>query len=309
MKVYTKRGMELYKDTKLTFKLIDDKLKNSRFVTKSKEIKKAIEDIKNAPSNIIKKTRDKFEKLIPDSMKTFRDKYLRLIDGTSGKVICGEEANNPNNQKEPGDKKQNPSNPSISPTPKITSGIENIFSIIANAESEYAQSNSKESKPAKVETCTPPYKVKGRWPINLKFAGMKLCSDNKEGLLSQIQVKILEKYDQCLEWSIQGFPNFTKFVMSIKNNNKMIFDYSKLLVTLKGDEWKGTAEAKSGDFLKACKEIGKLTGPDCELFLSEKNYTWHHIEYSTKLLLIPRDLHDSFRHTGACSTGCYPKYN
>ena len=37
MKVYTKRGMELYKDTKLTFKLIDDKLKNSRFVTKSKE--------------------------------------------------------------------------------------------------------------------------------------------------------------------------------------------------------------------------------------------------------------------------------
>ncbi|WP_350657621.1 HNH endonuclease, partial [Psychrobacter sp. S1-30-MNA-CIBAN-0213] len=32
------------------------------------------------------------------------------------------------------------------------------------------------------------------------------------------------------------------------------------------------------------------------------NYTWHHVENSTKLILIPTDLHGAVRHNGGRST-------
>ena len=157
MKVYTKRGMELYKDTKLTFKLIDDKLKNSRFVTKSKEIKKAIEDIKNAPSDIIKKTRDKFEKLIPDSMGSLKNRILNaLTGGSSGGLICDENGNeDKSNGTNNGNNNGNNNNKPIKKTSSITNynyqdesnqiswarTISSLFTINANAQSNQPNSN------------------------------------------------------------------------------------------------------------------------------------------------------------------------
>ena len=31
-------------------------------------------------------------------------------------------------------------------------------------------------------------------------------------------------------------------------------------------------------------------------------YVWHHVENSTELQLIPKDLHDAIRHTGGRAT-------
>ena len=33
-----------------------------------------------------------------------------------------------------------------------------------------------------------------------------------------------------------------------------------------------------------------------------KEYTWHHVEHSKKMIAIPRDLHEAIRHTGGSAT-------
>jgi hypothetical protein len=32
------------------------------------------------------------------------------------------------------------------------------------------------------------------------------------------------------------------------------------------------------------------------------DYTWHHIEHSNKLILIPTDIHNAVKHTGGVAT-------
>ena len=110
-------------------------------------------------------------------------------------------------------------------------------------------------------------KVNGRNPINSKYAGKTYTF--KPGSTLQ------KKYPNGVEFSKSGFPIFTP--------------YSKKTVDI------GSLNKNSStDFAKANKMAGYKETP--------KGYTWHHVENSTKLQLVPTDLHQSVKHTGGRAT-------
>ncbi|MGL4757879.1 MAG: HNH endonuclease, partial [Patescibacteria group bacterium] len=173
---------------------------------------------------------------------------------------------------------------------------------------------------AKEVLCEQPFRIRERWtPRNgLKFSAKTLCKDTTEPKLTDKQIEILTKYDTCLNWSINGFPNFKDFVKNIKDRNLLNnpdsaipykYPNGAVVVTRDPKEWRGDSNIYSskGDFGSSCVAIDISFGEKCKFFLNENKYTWHHIEFSSSLLLIPKDLHSTFGHHGACSTGCYPK--
>lgn len=119
-----------------------------------------------------------------------------------------------------------------------------------------------------------PYKIKGRKPINSKYAGktFKFGKHNKKPLsMSDKKWKDLnEKYPDGVQFNINGFPNFTP--------------YAKKKVRIKL-----TGSRKLDEKLANSKAGYKET---------PTKYTWHHHQEKGLMELIPKDLHEAVRHTG-----------
>lgn len=115
-------------------------------------------------------------------------------------------------------------------------------------------------------------KVNGRFPRNFKFAG-KLMKFEEGTVLAK-------KYSMGVKFKETGFPNFSPF-------SKKTVDIGKLNKNI------------GKDFEMANEAAGYSKTPE--------NYTWHHVENSTKLELVPTDLHTAVPHTGGRATNAPSK--
>ncbi|HRG48819.1 MAG TPA: HNH endonuclease, partial [Leptospiraceae bacterium] len=111
--------------------------------------------------------------------------------------------------------------------------------------------------------------INGRLPINSDYAGkvFKLPND------------LQQKYKiEGIKFNEHGFPDFSNVAVPSKTVK---------IKNMKGDD---------SDFTKADKEAGyNAQNP------RPKGYTWHHNEDLKTMQLIPRDVHEAVRHTGAAS--------
>ncbi|TRX09649.1 HNH endonuclease [Flavobacterium gawalongense] len=110
-------------------------------------------------------------------------------------------------------------------------------------------------------------KINGRFPRNFSFAG-KLMKFEEGTILAK-------KYSIGVKFKETGFPNFSPF-------SKKTVDIGQLNKNI------------AKDFQQANKAAGYSETP--------ANYTWHHVENSTKLELVPSDLHSAVPHTGGRAT-------
>ncbi|WP_443938774.1 HNH endonuclease [Pedobacter sp. MW01-1-1] len=84
-----------------------------------------------------------------------------------------------------------------------------------------------------------------------------------------------KKYPNGVSFNKLGFPDFSP--------------YARTTVDLKT-----LGKSTATDINAANKMAGYPETP--------KNFTWHHVENSTKLELIPTDLHNAVKHTGGRAT-------
>ncbi|UUC47428.1 thrombospondin type 3 repeat-containing protein [Flavobacterium cerinum] len=110
-------------------------------------------------------------------------------------------------------------------------------------------------------------KINGRFPRNYKYAGKTYTFEKGTALA--------KKYPKGVPFTKGGFPNFGAYV-------KKTVDIGSLNIS------------PNTDFARANEKAGYSETP--------ANYTWHHVEYSAKLQLVPTDLHDAVKHTGGRAT-------
>lgn len=119
-------------------------------------------------------------------------------------------------------------------------------------------------------------------------SGLKARLERSHGMVSNLSyddlVKLDKKYPNGVPFTKEGFPDFTKVAMKDKNGNQAIVDL--------GSKFTGTSRDE---------EIAH------QLYYSMGNkydaeVTWHHIENSKKLVLVPREIHELVRHAGGRST-------
>jgi hypothetical protein len=136
------------------------------------------------------------------------------------------------------------------------------LSLMAKAESSASVSNTTKQI---VETFVT--KVNGRFPRNFSFAGKIMKFE--EGTI------LAKKYSMGVKFKATGFPDFSPF-------SKKTVDIGVL------------NKSAAKDFQQANKAAGYSETP--------ANFTWHHVENSTKMQLVPTDLHKSVPHTGGRAT-------
>ncbi|HVW15020.1 MAG TPA: HNH endonuclease [Mucilaginibacter sp.] len=110
-------------------------------------------------------------------------------------------------------------------------------------------------------------KVNGRNPRNYRYAGKTYTFE--------ANTPLGKKYPNGVQFNNQGFPDFSPYA-------KKTVDIGQLNVNATQDE------------LMANKAAGYNSTP--------KGYTWHHVENSTKVELVPTDLHEAVAHTGGRAT-------
>jgi len=111
-------------------------------------------------------------------------------------------------------------------------------------------------------------KVNGRNPINSSYAGKTYTFAPG--------TELAKKYSAGVKFNDQGFPDFSPYA-------KKTIDIGKLNPSSSTDILKANKAAGYGDVVPA-------------------NFTWHHVENSTKLQLVPTDLHKEVKHTGGRAT-------
>jgi RHS repeat-associated protein len=112
-------------------------------------------------------------------------------------------------------------------------------------------------------------KINNRFPRNYKWAGQTYT-------FKGVDAKLATKYSEGVKFNKEGFPDFSPF----KENEVNIG--SLMMYT-------------SSDISKANKMAGYTNGTPAGM-------VWHHVENSTILQLIPKDLHDAVKHTGGRAT-------
>ncbi len=118
-------------------------------------------------------------------------------------------------------------------------------------------------------------KVKGRLPINSKYAGQVYPA-------SELPVAIRNKYPHGVPFTKTGFPDFSRY--SIKN----------VRIEL--------GKNRTIDFARADAAVGySRSNP------RPTGYTWHHHHDSGYMQLIPTDIHSKVKHTGGVATRKCPK--
>lgn len=145
--------------------------------------------------------------------------------------------------------------------------------------------------------------INGRYPINARvYAGntyyfdpdfnSKLAARCKlgngsvqlktEGTLTKAELLELDQlYPKGVPFSKQGFPDFRHVAYKDKNGKPMIVDIGSLT----GD--------RNSDFDMAWKMFREMG------YERPNGYVWHHIENSSKLILVPRKIHQLVDHTGS----------
>ncbi|MRM83899.1 HNH endonuclease [Riemerella anatipestifer] len=148
--------------------------------------------------------------------------------------------------------------------------------------------------------------INGRYPVNGRiYAGniyyfdplynpslaAKLKIEGNVGLKGhgsrKVDLDILKELDELypngVKWNERGYPDFSS--LKDKNGNQLV---TIDVVKLTGDSKKDIANANS----LYLKNGG----------INETGYTWHHIEYTTKLVRVPSILHDIIPHSGGMAT-------
>ena len=98
--------------------------------------------------------------------------------------------------------------------------------------------------------------------------------------------KLNEKYPFGVNFSKEGFPNFEPYVLT-RNGVKIDVDIGLLSPSGSREDFRRADEVMR-------EQIPGWTKPGTA--------TWHHVQHSTRLQLIPSDLHLNVRHTGGRAT-------
>jgi len=106
--------------------------------------------------------------------------------------------------------------------------------------------------------------------------------------------KLNEKYPEGVKFNKKGFPDFSPYRYK-HDNNEVLVDIEELHIDPPDN--KGTAGSQL-DMNKA-NEMMKEIDPNWK---QPVGYTWHHIENTTKLELVPTDLHSTIGHSGGRNT-------
>ncbi len=106
--------------------------------------------------------------------------------------------------------------------------------------------------------------INGRKPINSDYAGQTYPLDN-------LSPELQAKYPNSVEFTSQGFPNFSPYAQA------------EVQVT-------GLTGVRRTDEALANEAVGLSDTPE--------GFTWHHVEDTTTMQLVPSDIHGAVRHTG-----------
>ncbi|MCA9090170.1 MAG: HNH endonuclease, partial [Planctomycetaceae bacterium] len=107
-------------------------------------------------------------------------------------------------------------------------------------------------------------KVGGRNPVNSKYAG-------KTYPVEKLPADLQAKYPNSVRFTTEGFPDFSPYAKARVKLNGLTGNYPK-------------------DAALANKAVGLSKTPD--------NFVWHHVEDGKTMLLVPKDIHNTVRHTG-----------
>lgn len=111
---------------------------------------------------------------------------------------------------------------------------------------------------------------------------------------------LTKKYPNGFKFDEKGFPKFDDIIYkkNITVDSKTIEIKAEVDIgKLRPDT--DTQYGSALDMIEADKKM-KLEIPN---WRKPADYTWHHVENSTKLQLIPSDVHETIRHTGGRATG------
>jgi hypothetical protein len=109
------------------------------------------------------------------------------------------------------------------------------------------------------------------------------------------------KYPNGIKFNENGFPDFSSNIYTqkttingVEKEVKAEIDLEKLAPDPVGGGTKGSA--------LDMREANKLMKEKIPNWVQPKGYTWHHVENSTKLILIKTELHEAVRHSGGRAT-------
>lgn len=116
-------------------------------------------------------------------------------------------------------------------------------------------------------------------------SGLNARVKSGQSQFSYIELVELDKlYPDGVPFTKQGYPDFTKVAFKIKEGKPLKVNINQL----------------SGD---SKTDIRRATEIACKMgYETPRGYTWHHIENSTELILVPRTIHELVRHSGGMST-------
>jgi hypothetical protein len=152
--------------------------------------------------------------------------------------------------------------------------------------------------------------IQGRLPINHEFAGKAISVDSIDAQLGNAKLPaetrtklqrlrkvMVEQGIQEIRYTDAGYPDFSPFTYE-KNGIK-----AEVGIYLRG-------ERRLDDMLARERYRELIGDPTWE---KPRNYTWHHVESVGHMILVPRSIHEAFKHTGAVPwyrilTGDYNAY-
>ncbi|WP_331979601.1 HNH endonuclease [Ohtaekwangia sp.] len=139
-------------------------------------------------------------------------------------------------------------------------------------------------------------KIGGRFPINAQdYAGKNYSFDINRNIPLQKQFKndipsevkllyqeLYKKYPDGVDFDVYGYPRFEKYTV-IVNGKK-----AEVKVKTKGN--RDEDFSKADDLMKINKQYRTLN-----------RLTWHHLEDTETMILLPMDLHSEVKHSGGVS--------
>ncbi|UDM64209.1 HNH endonuclease (plasmid) [Pseudoalteromonas piscicida] len=152
--------------------------------------------------------------------------------------------------------------------------------------------------------------IDGKPPRNAEFAGQNYSLDiHKNTILKQrldamqprkrkireLKLKELaEKYPDGVNFTEKGFADFRPYIMKYKGYLVEV-DIKKL----NPDPTSGRGTSGSQLDMRNANQLMENIDP---AWKQPSTHTWHHVENSTKLQLIPSDLHSTVGHSGGRNT-------
>lgn len=117
----------------------------------------------------------------------------------------------------------------------------------------------------------------------------------KQRMIREQKLKLLsEKYPEGVNFTEKGFPDFNPYVLQHKGKAVEV-DIKRL------NPEPATGKGTSGSQLDMnnANDLMRSIDPNWK---QPADYTWHHIENSTRIQLVPSDLHGVVGHSGGRNT-------